>query len=73
MRKPREWLYIYCKTAKKNSKMAKDLEKVSQQEQSFQVKHYTTQELKELFGDVFSKKKVSREIENQLFNDEKLF
>ncbi|MBQ6191060.1 MAG: hypothetical protein IJK51_02015 [Bacteroidaceae bacterium] len=49
--------------------MAKDLEKVSEQEQSFQVKHYTTQELKELFGDAFSKKKVSKEIENQLFND----
>jgi hypothetical protein len=51
--------------------MAKDLEKVSQQEQSFQevnVKHYTTDELKELFGDAFSKKKVSREIEEKLFN-----
>lgn len=41
--------------------------------ENFQVKIYTTQELKELFGDAFSKKKVSRETENQLFNDEKPF
>lgn len=50
--------------------MAKDLEKVSEQEQSFQevnVKHYTTDELKELFGDAFSKKKVSREFEEKFF------
>ena len=54
----------------KNSNMAKDLEKVSEQEQSFQevnVKHYTTDELKELFGDAFSKKKVSREFEEKFF------
>ena len=37
--------------------------------ENYEVKHYTTQELKELFGDAFSKKKVSKEIENQLFND----
>ena len=38
--------------------------------QEVNVKHYTTEELKRLFGDAFSKKKVSKEIENQLFNDE---
>ena len=41
--------------------------------ENFQVKIYTTEELKELFGDAFSKMKVSREFEERLFNDEKLF
>lgn len=49
-------------------------ERVSQEEeQSFQVKHYTIEELVELFGDAFAKKKVSREIEERLFNDGKPF
>lgn len=34
------------------------------------VKHYTTEELKELFGDAFGKMKVSRECEERLFNQE---
>ena len=49
-------------------------ERVSQEEeQSFQVKHYTIEELVELFGDAFAKKKVSRECEERLFNDGKPF
>ena len=49
-------------------------ERVSQEEeQSFQVKHYTIEELVELFGDAFAKKKVSRECEERLFNQENDF
>ena len=46
-------------------------EKVSrEEEQSFQVKHYTIEELIELFGDAFAKKKVSSESEELKFNDQ---
>lgn len=41
--------------------------------ENFEVKIYTTEELKELFGDAFSKKKVSKEFEEKLFNEENCF
>ena len=41
--------------------------------ENYEVKIYTTEQLKELFGDALSKKKVSKEIENQLFNEENEF
>ena len=44
--------------------MAKKLTK------SFIPKHFTTEELIELFGDVFAKQKTSREIEEKMFNDQ---
>ena len=48
-------------------------EKVQECFQDGTVKHYTTEELKELFGDAFGKMKVSRECEERLFNQENDF
>lgn len=57
-----------CLTDLKPRSMVKAKKKVSGKEQNV-----TTQELKELFGDTFSTKKVSREIEERMINDSKLF
>ena len=62
----KSFLQDYIKELKQRAMARKRLE-VSQKE------NVTTEELKELFGDVFSKMKVSRECEERLFNQENDF
>ena len=62
----KSFLQDYIKELKQRAMARKRLE-VSQKE------NVTTEELKELFGDAFSKMKVSRECEERLFNQENDF
>ena len=62
----KSFLQDYIKELKQRA-MARKRQEVSQKE------NVTTEELKELFGDAFAKKKVSRECEERLFNQENDF